>query len=239
MIRSGQGPQNDALLLIGSGRLARHLHFYLEDSTTKFLTWSRRENSEQDLHTKLRQSRAVALAISDHALGGFADRFLKDFTGPKLHFSGAWHRDDLWAAHPLMSFGPELYPKEFYPKIHFTLTGFESLQQVFPHWTNPTTLIEAKDKARYHALCVLGGNFPVLLWHKMETDLKALQIPEESIRLYIERVSQNYLSLGQNALTGPLIRKDEQTIQQNLQALADDPWQGVYQAFREVNREPS
>ncbi|MBX3041835.1 MAG: DUF2520 domain-containing protein, partial [Bdellovibrionaceae bacterium] len=91
----------------------------------------------------------------------------------------------------------------------------------------------------YHALCVLGGNFPVLLWNKMETDLKAMGLPEESTRLYIQRVSENYLKMGPRALTGPLVRKDESTIQKNLAALSLDPWEKVYRAFREATDEHS
>lgn len=239
LIRNGQGPQAQSLLLIGSGRLARHLSFYLQLSKTPFHTWSRDGQSIEDLNRLLADVSCVALAISDDALGPFIEQNLKTFTGKILHFSGSWHRDGLLSAHPLMSFGPDLYAADFYPRIHFSLTGFASLREVFPDWSNPFTQISAEQKPLYHALCVLGGNFPVLLWNKMETDLKAMGLPEESTRLYIQRVSENYLKMGPRALTGPLVRKDESTIQKNLAALSLDPWEKVYRAFREATDEHS
>lgn len=138
-----------------------------------------------------------------------------------------------------MSFGTELYPESFYPKIHFALTGADSLRDLFPNWSNSFSKISAEQKPLYHALCVLGGNFPVLLWNKMESDLKAMGLPEEGVRLYIQRVSENYLKMGSLALTGPLVRKDKSTIQKNLAALSRDPWEKVYRAFREVTDEHS
>lgn len=237
MIRNGQGPQTQSLLLIGSGRLARHLSFYLELSKTPFRTWSRDRQSLDELNALLSDASTVALAISDDALGSFIDGSLRSFGGRIVHFSGSWHREGILSAHPLMSFGTELYPGDFYPKIHFSLTGTDSLRDLFPDWANSFSKISAEQKPLYHALCVLGGNFPVLLWNKMESDLKAMGLPEEGIRLYIQRVSDNYLKMGSLALTGPLVRKDETTIQKNLAALAPDPWEKVYRAFREVTDE--
>ncbi|MBX3032632.1 MAG: DUF2520 domain-containing protein [Bdellovibrionaceae bacterium] len=232
MIRIGQGPHQKTLLLVGGGRLARHWRFYFKQLGWSFLTWERSEG-EARWRELLPSCHIVALAISDGAIGAFRDAHLRDFQGKIVHFSGALNLPGTIALHPLMSFGPDLYPADFYPRIHFSVTGADNLRDVLP-LPNPFTVLPAGDKALYHALCVLGGNFPVLLWNQMETELRRLGLPEDGIRLYIARVAENYLARGSAALTGPLVRKDEGTIRKNLEALQNDPWRNVYLAMKEA-----
>lgn len=232
MILNGQGPDNKSLLLIGDGRIARHFSFYLGLLNIPFETWNRRAGTK--IGEVLPRAGRVLLAIKDDALAGFIDGELAGFDGPIVHFSGAFDHPRAIGAHPLMSFGPELYPADFYPRIHFSVTGASSLGDALPGWPNGFTILDRDDKALYHALCVIGGNFPVLLWNKMENGLKELGLPEAAVRLYVERVAENYRRLGAQALTGPLIRKDEKTIERNLASLEGDPWRKVYEAFREA-----
>lgn len=133
-----------------------------------------------------------------------------------------------------MSFSREMYSLETYRAIHFAVTGADSLDELLPGVPNSFSKLFDAEKARYHALCVLGGNFPVLLWNKMEADLARMGIPTEAVRAYIQQVAANYVEQGSAALTGPLVRGDQATIQKNLNALAQDPWREVYQAFVEV-----
>lgn len=239
MIQQGQEPQNHQLLLVGSGRLATHFAFYLRSINCSFHQWSRRTHSSQELKTLLKSVEHVALAISDDGLAPFIDQNLLRFQGRISHFSGAWHRNGIVSTHPLMSFGPHLYQLSDYKKIHFTIEGADSLSRVFPRLENPWSVLSADRKSLYHALCVLGGNFPLLLWSKMEKDLRTMGIPTEAMHLYIQKISQNYIDSGETALTGPLVRGDKQTIERNINALAGDPWEKVYRAFQEVYREHS
>src|SRR5689334_6951163 len=68
LILHGQAPQANSLLL-GSGRLARHLRFYFENLGLKFRTWSRRDSQPLDLSGIER----LWLAISDDAIPAFID----------------------------------------------------------------------------------------------------------------------------------------------------------------------
>jgi predicted short-subunit dehydrogenase-like oxidoreductase (DUF2520 family) len=233
LIRKGQGPHSKSLLLVGAGRLARHFQFYFQHQDLKLETWSRQE-SLITFHDRLQRADRVALAISDSAIATFAEANLKDFKGTILHFSGALDLPGTVAAHPLMSFGNDLYPLDFYQQIHFTLTGAEHLADLLPGLPNPFSILQPQDKGLYHALCVLGGNFPVLLWHKMSSEFERLGLPPEAAKVYIKRVADNYLKSGAAALTGPLQRGDQITIDKNLSALEDDPWGQVYKAFTEA-----
>lgn len=220
-------------LLIGSGRWATHLAFDLANLGIPFRQWSRR-HSKQNLPEMLASADRVWLAISDRALPGFVADELKNFEGTVVHFSGALNIPGTVCAHPLMSFGPHLYEPSFYRGIHYAVTGAADLSAILP-LPNSFTILAPEEKALYHALCVMGGNLPVLLWKKAEEGLKDFGVPETAIRGYFQRISENYAELGPVALTGPIARGDRPTIEKNLSALDADPWKKVYLAFVEAS----
>jgi predicted short-subunit dehydrogenase-like oxidoreductase (DUF2520 family) len=77
----------------------------------------------------------------------------------------------------------------------------------------------------------MGGNFVTLLITKMLSGFAQLGIPADAAKVYLEKVLNNTLSDPHRALTGPLVRKDVETVQANLQALKDDPYHEIYEAF--------
>lgn len=220
-------------LLIGSGRWATHLAFDLQNLGIPFRRWSRADCST-DLSTELRDCDRVWLAISDRAIETFVREELAGFRGLIVHFSGAMTIPGTVCAHPLMSFGPALYEPSFYRRVHFVVTGADSLSQVLP-LPNSFSKLSAEEKPLYHALCVLGGNLPILLWRKSEEGLRDFGIPESVVRDYFLRMSLNYFEQGPAALTGPLARGDRATIEKNLAALDGDAFSRVYAAFVEAN----
>lgn len=233
----GQVPTHH-YLLIGSGAMARHISFYLaslQDPNIKISEWNRKSNSLKDLEYKLSHCTHVLLAISDTAIFDFFNTF-KRFSSSQskwIHFSGAHHFADMISVHPLMSFGPELYDLKVYEKIHFVITGVNSLAEIFPFFRHSFTVLSPEKKSLYHSLCVLGGNLPILLWDKMNQGLKQMGLPEDATDVYLQVVLKNYLDHREKALTGPLKRKDITTIKNNLSALQNDSFQKIYSAFAE------
>ncbi len=225
------------ILLIGSGRVAHHLQFYFQQKNILFSTWDRSKDLES-LQSLVQSSNHILLAISDSSLTDFIAKNLtqKSLIPTKkiVHFSGALNIEGAFSAHPLMSFGPDLYSLEDYEKIHFSITGADKLSDLIPGLMNPFTKISEDNKALYHALCVMGGNFPILLWQKMKTGLSELGLPDEAIKIYMEKILENFHRHGRDAMTGPLVRKDIVTIQSNLKALSGDSFQSVYSAFVEA-----
>ncbi len=224
--------------LIGTGALARHLYFYLSSlklPSTEILQWNRKDNSIEDLHTKMSKATHILLAISDSSIEDFfqAHRQLASDKSMWIHFSGANNFADLVSIHPLMSFGPDLYELDVYKKIHFVITGISSLKEIFPSFENSFSTLPAHQKSLYHSLCVLGGTMPILLWEKMNQGLNEMGLPSEATNIYLQTILQNYLLHREKALTGPLKRKDLVTIKKNLMALQDDSFQKIYSAFAE------
>jgi predicted short-subunit dehydrogenase-like oxidoreductase (DUF2520 family) len=148
-----------------------------------------------------------------------------------IHFSGALEVPGLHGAHPLMTFGHDLYSNDFYARIPFVVTGRTSLQDFLPDFPNPSFQILPEQKPYYHALCVLGGNFTTLLQQRMLQGFAELGLPTSAAQPYIDKITKNVFAAPAAALTGPLARKDFLTIRKNLKSLAGDPYARIYEAF--------
>lgn len=220
------------VLLVGSGRLSQHLQFYFSEISLPFIVWSRRDHDENDLRKKIADSSHVLVAIRDDALETFLAAH--DFSGKTVvHFSGSLVLDGACGAHPLMTFGPDLYDLETYKNIPFVLEkGSPALFKLIPELENPFYFIEREQKALYHALCVSSGNFTTLLWQKVFKEFETtLGLPREMLFLYLDQIVTNLKGDAANALTGPLARKDVKTIRRNLTALEGRDLQDIYEAF--------
>ncbi|WP_413289810.1 DUF2520 domain-containing protein [Bdellovibrio sp. HCB337] len=220
-------------LIVGAGKVAKHLNHYFRLLELSPLNWDRSQDPHL-LKTKVAEASHVLLAISDTAIENFYKKNLAGLDKTVVHFSGALNIKDVIAAHPLMSFGPELYDFETYLKIHFVLTGTDSLLEALPGLPNNFSVLPAEKKALYHAMCVVGGNFPVILWQKMFAEFEKMGVSHEAARVYLETVLQNTLRNPQTALTGPLARGDKHTILKNLESLDGDQFQKLYFSFVEA-----
>lgn len=216
------------LLLVGNGRLSRHLQRYFRLLGIPFRVWTRK--SEQPFNRALRGCSHVLLAIRDDAIQTFVEEHsLQDKT--VVHFSGSLHVQGAWGAHPLMTFAQKAYTFEEYQRIHFVLDSqAPPLGQLLPGLPNPWHRLSEEQKGLYHALCVLGGNYTQMLWQHVFTRLEEIGIPREAAYPYLRQVAGN-LEQEDAPLTGPLVRGDQGTIARNVAALQGDAFQDVYLSF--------
>lgn len=227
--------QQKKILLIGSGRLATHLDYWnsLIPQPNVLLKWNRKDSID-NRHQLLKKADLVWLAISDNSLLSFYETELAQTNLPVVHFSGALHLQPMISAHPLMSFPRSLFVKNIYSQIHFSLTGCTDLQTALPGFQNSFSIMSPEDKSLYHAMCVISGNFPQMLWNETEKSLMKMGIPDQAFQLYIQQITNNYLLLKEQALTGPLVRHDRATIEINLKALEGSALQKIYQVFSDA-----
>lgn len=218
--------------IIGAGRMARHFGYYLSQLDIPFLQWSRSQPMA-GITTLVQGSERIVILINDNAIEAFVESHPILKTKPLIHFSGQLHTPLATGAHPLLSFGMDIYPLQVYQQMPFILedTAF-TFSELFPGLANPHYFIAAAQKSLYHSLCVLSGNFTVLLWQKFFKELpQTLGIPADAGQLYMQQIFSNLQQNPSQALTGPLTRDDQATIAANLDALAGDTYQPVYQAF--------
>jgi len=223
-------------LIVGNGRMARHVSFYFGQIGIPHIQWARKTHSEEDLQRFVAKASHVLILISDSAI----EIFIKEHSCLQgkilIHFSGSLVTSLAYGLHPLMSFTDDLYSLEAYKKIPFVCdVGVASFSELFPKLTNLSYTLPSELKSRYHALCVMSNNFTTLLWQKFYSELEhTLNIPSIAIHPYLDQTLQNLKNHSTAALTGPLARRDKSTIDMNLKALENDPFQPIYKAFVEA-----
>lgn len=224
----------NSYLIIGDGRLAQHLLRYCRFLNLSVQQWSRRSHQPNEFEPFLKSTTHCLLAISDSAIQGFYQEHQKNLE--KLcciHFSGALTHHEIHSAHPLMTFTDSEYSFDFYKKIHFVVSGVESLQELIPDFPNASTQLFSAYKAQYHTACVIGGNFTTLMLTHFVQQMQSMHIPESAARLYIDQIVENAFQNPEKALTGPLARKDWQTIETNLKSLQGKPFEKIYETIVE------
>jgi 2-dehydropantoate 2-reductase len=223
------------LLLIGDGRVARHLARYFEQLGLSYVGWSRRAHAEgrcDDLDSLVHAGTRALLAISDTAIEPFVVAHPQLERAVKVHFAGSVMTPLALGAHPLFSFAGTLYEGDTYRRIPFVIDrGAPLLTALIPGLPNPFVFIEPEQRPRYHALCVLAGNFSTLLWRKLFAALDGeLGLAREHALPYLESIARGLAGAGEPH-SGPLSRGDHATVARNLEALAGDPFEPVYRAF--------
>ncbi|HZR34390.1 MAG TPA: DUF2520 domain-containing protein [Nevskia sp.] len=213
--------------IVGDGRLATHFAHYLRLLGLPVRQWSRRAPDDD-----LAGCPVILLLVSDPAIEELAARF-PDRTC--IHCSGSFLSERVHGMHPLMSFGRELYPRAAYERIPFVAEDADLFRRVFPALPNPVHAIRREDKARYHALCAMAGNFTGFLWAKLFRDFPAaLGIPPEAAIPYLEQVCRNIAATPTQPgrfLTGPIVRGDRAAVDKHLAALRGDEYRPIYEAF--------
>jgi hypothetical protein len=239
-------------LLIGSGRLARHLGFYFTQKNIGHEIWSS-PRSLHNLEKTASKHTHFWLLVSDRASLEMARELKLRFPEiPLIHSSAGVEIEDALTLHPLMTFGTELYEISDYEKIPFTVFHEEAkgsealLNHLFQILPNPRISIPASERTRYHSSCVMASNFSMILWeaslriHQTSPDL----IQRSSLEPILNRTLKNFMTEGINALTGPLARGDTVTVDRHLESLLGHPELDLYQAFKsyyltELKRSPT
>jgi hypothetical protein len=226
--------------VVGGGRLARHFLHYLQLLEIPACAWSRRA-AQQDPVETLDGCGTVLLLISDDQILPFIDAWPGLQSKRLVHCSGSLATGQAEAAHPLMTFGPDLYDIDVYRQTPFILErGRTPFDELLPGLPNPWFTVARGDRPRYHALCVLAGNGSTLLWQKLFADFEnRLGIPPSAAQPYLRQITANLVRDPRSALTGPLSRGDSDTILSNLAALDGDPFQVVYRALARTYEERS
>ncbi len=222
--------------IVGDGRVATHFCRYLQLSNIPYKQWSRNKNHNPDPVDYLKDCHALLLLIKDDAIQSFTEQHPGLRKMNPVHFSGSLYIEDIPSIHPLMTFSNNLYTLEKYQSIPFIHEkGKISFRDIFPQLPNPSSEMDSDKKPLYHSLCVLSGNFTTMLWQKAMSDFKEkLGLDSKYLIPYMEQTFENLKSNWIDALTGPLARKDFETIKNNIRALDGDPFQEVYKSFADT-----
>lgn len=226
-------------LIIGNGRVSRHMQHYLKSLGLPLRVWSR-DLAHDALFDALSCSTHILILITDGAIDEFIQQHgLQQYNKILVHFSGCHHSTYAYSAHPLQTFSHQLYTKQDYEVIPFvTDKGGKSFAELLPGLANPSYAIDTKNKAYYHALCVVANNFTAIIWHKFFLKFsESFNIDKQACLPLLERTLINIRDGGSDTMTGPLVRHDVKTMAENMQALAHDDFYAVYEAFSKMSLE--
>ena len=221
-------------LIIGSGYVARHIQHYFGLLNLPYTSWCRQQPSSL-LVNHAQSASHILLLISDDAIIPFItkNQCLKSKT--VIHFAASVSTTLATCTHPLMTFSESLYSLDQYIKIPFILETNHALTQLLPGLPNPSFSINPKDRALYHALCVIANNFSSLIWQTVYSDFdRRLNLPSKALNPLLQQTFTNIQNCPQQSLTGPLKRHDIKTIQHNLDALQSHPYLTIYKSFVET-----
>lgn len=193
----------------------------------------------------LAKSDWIFITVSDTYIAEVAAQLAPRITHHVLfHCSGAAPSSILqvpnaYSLHPLYAFPSKETPLDEH--VLFTLEGAPNvadIQQQLAKLGNPIQIIDATQKAKYHAACVMASNYVNGLVYASQQMFQSIGFSEEMAEnaykhLFLQN-AQNIFDRGAvQALTGPIERGDTSTIQKHLAALTAQE-QNLYKALGQV-----
>ncbi len=180
--------------IVGGGRLARHFSEYFRLLEIPHSCWTRDRwspfntfdlpDAGQRLKETVGDADRVLLLVSDNAI---IAALLKQYPflheKQLIHCSGSMSIPGVAGAHPLMTFAATVRTR-YLSKDAIHARNGSDFAALFPGLPNPHFEINVEDKARYHAMCVMAGNFSQVIVAKvfqsgLNSSLNCLQ------RLYV------------------------------------------------------
>ncbi|MCK4333465.1 DUF2520 domain-containing protein [candidate division WOR-3 bacterium] len=189
-----------------------------------------------------RDATALLFAVPDDRIASLYEE-LKDFINPEsllVHFSGALTSEVFrgplrLSAHPAQTFPYPRLEKDAFKDVYFALEGPKQAVVFFRPLLERigarTFVISREEKPLYHAMCVFASNLIVGLLEYAQDIGLSLGLSEEERRGSITRLALetvcNAAESGSlaDALSGPLLRGDKDTIIKNLNSLEKLPAQ--------------
>lgn len=221
-------------VIVGDGNVASHMCYYFGCLKLDFKQWSHKDDVCK-LNDLLDISTHVLVLIKDDQIENFIEKNLSNRLDSLviIHFSGALSIENAIGAHPLQSFPDKcLYTLEEYKSIPFIIDNKDiEFSKLLPRLPNPNFLIDKEVKPYYHAMCVLANNVTAIIWKKFCTEMKSrFSINKTHLMPYIDKTFKN-IKQDHHAISGPISRGDNVTLQKDLEALTGDDFYNFFETI--------
>lgn len=196
---------------------------------------------------------SVLLCVPDQEIKPLADRIGAAGESPRLlgHTSGATRLDALEGAGASGSFS--LHPLQTVPDGETELSGcpaaisgssteaLDVAREIARIIGMRSFEVSEADRVIYHAAASIASNFLVTIEQTAAELLGGIAVenPRETLKPLVRRSLENWLDQGSLALTGPIARGDEATVEAHRSALAEHrpDLVGFYEALAGRTRE--
>ena len=193
----------------------------------------------------------VLLAVPDRAITAVCERLIVQGRRPGLvaHFSGATGLGALEAAAAAGLATGGLHPLQTFSRPGTELKGVpcaitagapqpkERLEAFALHLGMRPFRLEEDDRAAYHAAAAIASNFLITLEETAAGLLRDLGLGQtrELLGPLVQTTAANWAERGPEALTGPIVRGDQVTIEAHMAAIGKvDP--GLLPLYRDLAR---
>ncbi len=242
--------------IIGAGRVGSALAIALSERNFSVCIASRHKENADFIasisHARsvsienAAQCRVVFLTVTDSAIKSVAEQ-IANFISKKqvvIHTSGAlsskaiaFLNASVGSLHPLKSFANAQDAAKSLKGTIFTFEGSkeaeETVSKIVKALNGKLVKINSNDKVLYHLAAVLTANYTVTLFSLSQEILKSIGFSdkdaEESLLVLLKGVIKNIEKNGaDDALTGPILRGDAETIRMHLNAIKDKNTEDIY-----------
>lgn len=171
-----------------------------------------------------------------------------------FHCSGLLSSDELkplkargaWTAsfHPLQSLAQKKTSPKQFETIYFGVEGcgqaLTLAKKIIEQLGGYLLLLQTKDKVLYHTSCSIASNYLVVLLDMATSLLKQIGLEEkEAFHILLPLIKgtlHNVKKLNtREALSGPIIRGDQKSVQKHLEALRGFP--SLHETYRQLARQ--
>lgn len=222
---SGRAPR--ALAVVGAGRLGTELAAALREASLELPEGPWRVTGPHGHGYTGTGDAAVLLCVPDREISSAAALISP---GPLVgHCSGACRLDVLepheaFSVHPLMTVVPG---RTSFANVGAAVAGSSPRALAFARELaevlemRPTAISE-DDRAAYHAAASIASNFLVTLETAAERLAASAELKRELLGPLVRATVENWIEVGgEQALTGPVARGDEQTVAAQRAAVAE------------------
>tara|TARA_B100000674_G_scaffold485649_1_gene492813 strand:- start:302 stop:1069 length:768 start_codon:yes stop_codon:yes gene_type:complete len=251
-----QEPPKIDYILVGNGRMAGHILRYFNLLNLKVAQWSREGSASPNktigtatfrLQT-IEQISAypntpILIAVSDDSILSIVNTINQFTKSPLIHFSGALSSEKLngaaFSMHPLYTFNYEPMSLAEYEKIPFTCEPKgPDFKQIFPALKNPNVKIPNSNRRLYHSLACLASNLPAMIWNQCaEISSDNLNLDWSIYRPLVEQTLRNAFTRPQDCVTGPIIRRDWNLVDSQLEVLPQGTATEMYELVARNSKE--
>ncbi len=251
-----QEPPKIDYILLGNGRMAGHILRYFNLLGLHVAQWSRsitKKHGEPIGTASLQLQKLeqisdysnipILIAVSDDSILSLVKQIRQLTKNHLIHFSGALSSDKLngsaFSMHPLYTFNFEAMTLAEYEKIPFTCEPEgPNFNEIFPHLKNPNVEIPNANRRLYHSLACLASNLPAMIWNQCaEISSDNLNLDWKIYRPLVEQTLRNAFTKPQDCITGPIIRRDWNLVDSQLEVLPQGTATEMYELVARNSKE--
>lgn len=225
--------QFGSVAIIGKGKISSHIPRLFSFLTNHFTFLDRFSDYQS---SEVLDYGAVFLAVEDRNIEAVYSDIKTRFKPHAVffHLSGTLNIKNIIGVHPLMTFTPGAQIADY--SVIPIFTDDENFYSFNKDKISNLRFIPAEKKAKYHAMAVMLGNFSQYYLQFLKENFPKDLNFEDYKCLVLNSVNNIFQENSLENLTGPLVRKDKDTILKHKKILEETEPQllRIYQKMEEL-----